>query len=295
VQHPVWTDVPEGNVHREAIDCIAWYAITIGSRGSDGDTASYDPRARVTRGQMASFLFRLGTEAGIRFPASPPDRFRDDDGSPHEAAIDALTAEGIVQGFDDGTYRPNAPVTRDQMAAFVVRTIERASGSLPAPRTDAPADSRASVHQLAIRKLLEAGIVQGFTDGTYRPREDVRRDQMATFLAGALELLVERGVVLPGGSVTYLDDTTTTVGGALEGTVVTVVGKTAHQVSAAGCGTDGQQVRPDGDGRFRLQVLPTTPPGECELELAVTSARADAGSEQTVPATFSVTVRVGQP
>jgi hypothetical protein len=57
---------------------------------------------------------------------------------------------------------------------------------------------------------------------------------MATFLAGALELLVGRGVALPGGSITYLDDTTTTIGGTLEGTVVTVAGRTARQVSASG-------------------------------------------------------------
>jgi hypothetical protein len=54
-------------------------------------------------------------------------------------------------------------------------------------------------------------------------------------------------------------------------------------------------VTPDGDGRFQLQVLPTTPPGECELELAVTSARRDAGSDQTVPSRFTVTLEVGLP
>ncbi len=49
------------------------------------------------------------------------DGWFDISGNIHEAAIEAIAAAGISGGFSDGTFRPNAPVTRGQMATFLVR------------------------------------------------------------------------------------------------------------------------------------------------------------------------------
>lgn len=59
-------------------------------------------------------------------PASDVDAFGDDDGSVHEDIIDAIAAVGIVQGFEDGTYRPGENVVRDTMASFVMRSFNYA-------------------------------------------------------------------------------------------------------------------------------------------------------------------------
>lgn len=124
-------DVPDSYVHAANINKIENIGVTEGTRRSGGQ--EFDPLADVSRGQMASFISRALTylEDDQGRPESVPPRtgddyFSDDDGSVHEANINALADVGIVQGFADGTYRPAASVKRDQMASFVMRAYDYA-------------------------------------------------------------------------------------------------------------------------------------------------------------------------
>jgi hypothetical protein len=126
---PTFRDVPASYVHASNISKLANIEVTAGVRGGQ----DYAPLAAVTRAQMASFISRALTflETGEGQPESEPPRtsddyFSDDDGSVHEANIDALADVGIVQGFADGTYRPASAVKRDQMASFVMRAYDYA-------------------------------------------------------------------------------------------------------------------------------------------------------------------------
>ncbi len=65
---------------------------------------------------MASFIARA-----LDLPPSPDDWFDDDDNSVHDEAIDSIAEAGITTGFSDGTFRPEEPVTRAQMASFLDR------------------------------------------------------------------------------------------------------------------------------------------------------------------------------
>jgi VCBS repeat-containing protein len=186
-----WSDVSAGSVHHLAIDCVYWWGITLGT--SSSGQPSYVPGAPVTRAQMATFIARLLGEAGAYVPPNPPDRFTDDNGNVHEHDIDALAALGIVQGFSDGGYHPNAVVTRAQMATFLVRAYEyRASSPLTAG-PDAFTDDQGNVHEANINKAAAAGFTGGTGSGAYNPDGPVLRDQMASFLARVLDLMVEQG------------------------------------------------------------------------------------------------------
>jgi hypothetical protein len=176
------------NAHAAAVDCIAHWGLTQGS--SDGH---YHPAALVTRGQMAAFLARLLERSGQRLPSAPRSRFSDVAGTPHERAILQLAELGVVGGRADGTFGPLAPVDRGQMASFLVRTAETRTGrSLARARSWFP-DDDGSTHERAIDAAASAGLAGGFTDGSYRPATRVRRDQMGSFLARTLALLVDEG------------------------------------------------------------------------------------------------------
>jgi hypothetical protein len=127
----------------------------------------------VTREQMAMFLDRA-----MHLPATDQDFFTDDSGLTGEAAINRLAASGITGGCSAGHYCPKAPVTRAQMASFIVRALD-----LPPPAApDHFRDDDGSTHEADIDSLFEAGITTGCATDLYCPSLSVTRGQMAAFL-----------------------------------------------------------------------------------------------------------------
>jgi len=145
----------------------------------------YCPDAFVRRDQMAVFL--LKTEHGSThvppsclgvFPdVACPGLFAD--------WIEELASEGITAGCGGGDYCPLSPVTREQMAVFLLKT-EHGSAHTPPPCTgvfsDVPCSSGFATW---IEQLAEEGITGGCGTGLYCPLNPVRRDQMAVFLLKA--------------------------------------------------------------------------------------------------------------
>ncbi len=123
-------------------------------------------------------------------PCAPTSgTFIDDDGSIFEANIEALAAAGITKGCNppmNDRFCPDDPVTRGQMAAFLVRALD-----LPAGTTGTFDDDNGSVFEANIEALAEAGITRGCNppiNDRYCPSEVVTRGQMAAFLDRALDL-----------------------------------------------------------------------------------------------------------
>lgn len=165
-------DVAIDATHAANIERVAAAGIAGGYR--DG---RFGPADAVTRGQMATFLTRA---AELPDPGGRP--FADvPDGHTHAAGIRAVAAAGITGGFEDGTYRPEQPVSRAQMATFLSRTLDAAD-----PGVRFFLDVTASnVHSTGIQAVAAEGVAGGFTDGRFGPSASVTRAQMATFLARA--------------------------------------------------------------------------------------------------------------
>jgi hypothetical protein len=128
-------------------------------------------------------------QTGVVPDLVPTNTFVDDDGSIHEAAIEAIFAAGITKGCNppvNDRYCPDDPVTRGAMAAF----LNRALGLAPTG-VDFFTDDDASVFEGDINRLAAAGITLGCnppTNDRYCPDSLVTRAQMATFLTRALDL-----------------------------------------------------------------------------------------------------------
>ena len=169
---PTFVDI-SNDVHRQSVLAVAKEGIAAGF--SDG---TYRPGLAVTRGQMATFLARA---LHLSLSNGGP-MFSDLAGEIHGAAIRAIAARGITGGFGDGTFRAGLPVNRQQMASFLARAFD-----LPASAGN-PFSDISGVHAASIAAVADAGVADGFGDGTYRPALAVTRGQMATFLARALDL-----------------------------------------------------------------------------------------------------------
>ena len=169
-------DDDDQSIHEGAIEAMVAAGITEGCRGD-----LYCPTDDVTRAQMATFLVRALDDA---LDPATRDWFPDDEDSIHEANIDVIAENDIAVGYPDGTFGPEDPVTRGQIATFLVRALDNLD---PATRDWFP-DDEDSIHEANINVIAENGITLGYGDGTYRPMTTISRAEMATMLMRALGL-----------------------------------------------------------------------------------------------------------
>jgi hypothetical protein len=178
-------DVPPGTAEED---------LTILHYVEDGDywqdiTVSVDTENNVVCGETESLS--VFTLSGLR-PASFPDvpstglGLGGADGHWAFDAVEACVAASVVSGYPDGLYRPDRPVTRDQMAVYISRSLTGEAGIPAGPDTptfpDVPADYWAYD---SIEYAVSSDVVTGYPNGYYRPDYDVSRAQMAVFVARA--------------------------------------------------------------------------------------------------------------
>ena len=161
------------------------------------------PPSPAAPSESASGAITLG--AACPSDRTPPAPFTDVvAGDTHHPAIDCMAWWGIATGTSPTTFGPAAPVTRAQMASFVVRTIESAGPGLPEPTTDWFDDDNGSVHERQINQLAAAGVVAGGGARSFAPAIAVTRAQMASFLVRAHDYV--DATPLPFGVDRFTDD-----------------------------------------------------------------------------------------
>jgi photosystem II stability/assembly factor-like uncharacterized protein len=158
--------------------------------GCSTSPLTYCPDMVVTRDQMAVFLLRA-KHGDTYVPPAATGVFGDVPADSWAAKwIEQLAEEGITSGCGNGNYCPTQPVTRDQMAVFLL-VAKHGTGLVPPEATgvfeDVPADSWAARW---IEQLAEEGITSGCSTSPmlYCPTTPVTRDQMAVFLVETFNL-----------------------------------------------------------------------------------------------------------
>lgn len=105
--------------------------------------------------------------------------------------------QGFINGFSDGTLRPDQNITRAEFIAFVNRTFgftDRAKLSF----SDIPANSNAW-YVKDISTAIAAGYIEGYQDGTMRPNDPISRQEVAAIVARVLELKPDANLDLLNG------------------------------------------------------------------------------------------------
>jgi subtilisin family serine protease len=181
-----YNDVPIGSLFYDEIGKLSARGITVGCGGGN-----YCPNDPVTRQEMAAFIMRSKGEFNPPMPLS--QRFTDvPAGNTFYNFIDRLAVLGITQGCNPPTntmYCPGSAVTREQMAAFLIRGLGEFSPPDPASQrfNDVPP---ANVFYNFIDRLAALNITLGCTPDHmfYCPGNAVTRGEMAAFLVRAFNL-----------------------------------------------------------------------------------------------------------
>ena len=182
---PGFRDVAAGSTHASAIAC----AVSLGVvRGTTATT--FSPDDTLTRGQAISLLARALGQLGVGLPEPASSPGFPDGGDTHGANAARLARVGIVTGFADGTIRPEEPVTREQLASLVVRTLAylrnlEVAAAVSAGFADVAASSP---HRAAIDAAVAEGLLLGRSAQHFAPGEGTRRDQAASVIVRLLDL-----------------------------------------------------------------------------------------------------------
>lgn len=106
-----------------------------------------------------------------------------------EASIQKAVALGFINGYPDGTFRPNAQITRAEFIVMLAKALKLQGNGKELTFTD-QADIGQWARQ-AIAQAVEAGIINGYTDGAFRPNAKISRTEMVLMTVRALKLKVE--------------------------------------------------------------------------------------------------------
>jgi hypothetical protein len=177
-----FSDVDVGKWYHAAIDS----AVENGWFGGVSET-KFAPNGAMTRAALTAVLWRF---AGKPKASSSP-QFRDvPSGAWYGEAVSWAVGKGIVTGYADGTFRPGAQVTRQQMVAFLYRYAQSA-GSVSAAGSlsgYADASSVAPYARASMAWAVGAGVMQGTSATTLSPGTEVTRAQAAAILTRYAQL-----------------------------------------------------------------------------------------------------------
>jgi murein DD-endopeptidase MepM/ murein hydrolase activator NlpD len=171
----IYRDVDPRQAHGAEIEKLTEAGIITGC-GDD----RFCPGKAVSRGDLATYLV-----GALDLPFDPDARARFEDvgrDDPRSAAIAAVDTAGILTGYEDALFGPDRPLTRQQLASVLVRGLG-VDAETASVQSAGFVDVRpGSAHALAIDTAAAVGLTRGCTVDRFCGGDDVRRDQIASFL-----------------------------------------------------------------------------------------------------------------
>ena len=186
------------------VDEGAWYAASVAfcqqhELMEGASSGSFEPDGLLTRGTLAEALYRL---AGSPAPEGEEEAPFTDVGAEHPnvAAIRWAKAGGVVSGYEDGSFGPEDPITREQIAALLWTDRGREEPGASAPYTD-----RAEVSDWAagaVEWAYGVRLMQGTPEGAFLPQSNTSRAQGAAVIMNYAQMYygLRPGYQLPAPS-----------------------------------------------------------------------------------------------
>jgi parallel beta-helix repeat protein len=125
--------------------------------------------------------------AQVQVPATGPTQFSDIASHWGVAFIQGLVTRGLIRGFPNGTFKPEASISRAEFAAIIAKTFDlpRQRGTGSGVFADIPANFWAAA---AISQAAGMGFISGFPDKTFRPQQNLTRVQALVSVVSGLGL-----------------------------------------------------------------------------------------------------------
>ena len=171
-----FTDVPSSSEFAKYVDHLAEENIVSGSGGM------FYPSNNLSRGELTKIAvlaadLTLDTSGGQFFSDVAPS-------NPFYQYVQTAHNAGVINGYSDGTFRPDNPVSRGASAKIIVKAFNYSENLSNAPHfTDVPATHDFYTY---IETAFNRGLIGGYGNGTFGPNDNIKRDQMAKIISLAL-------------------------------------------------------------------------------------------------------------
>ena len=161
-----------------------------------------EPNGNITRAEVATIFFRLLTEE-VRTANSTQSNSLSDvtRGQWFNHAVSTLSSMGIVKGHNDGTFAPNAPITRAEFAAIAARFDDK-NTDMSSKFTDIASHWAKNEIGIAANK----GWINGYPDSTFRPNQYITRAEAMTLVNRVLNRLPENSSDLLDSMIKWPDN-----------------------------------------------------------------------------------------
>ncbi len=168
-----------------------WSSAGVVNGYSDG---TFLPDNNITRAELAKVI-----ATARQYTATAEISFSDvAAGDWYADSLAKCVAQGVIGGYEDGTFRPDNNVTREEAAAMFQRAYQvNAHGLI----TFADSADISSWAQTSVTALVGSGVINGYEDGTFKPANSITRAEVVKILDGITAVGTEPGsTVAPGGN-----------------------------------------------------------------------------------------------
>ncbi|MGM9671521.1 MAG: S-layer homology domain-containing protein [Oscillospiraceae bacterium] len=160
------------------------------------------PEANITRAETAQIFYNLLTEDSREVFHATSCAFYDvPDGQWYTTCVATLAKAGILRGYEDGSFRPSAPITRAEMATIIARFAELKESKITFR------DIQGHWAQKNIELAASNGWILGYPDGTFRPDQNIKRDETVAMVNRVLDRNPLTAADLLPGMKTFTDNT----------------------------------------------------------------------------------------
>ena len=173
------------------------YAYIIGYGNND-----VRPQNNITRAEVATIFFRLLTDETRTANMTKSNSYNDvKDGDWFCCAVSTLSKMGIIKGYEDGSFKPNDPISRAEFAAIAARFDPDGDKT---PATFADVTSHWAKDEISI--AANHGWIKGYEDGSFKPDQKITRAETMTLVNRVLNRLPETKDDLHQDMKTWVDN-----------------------------------------------------------------------------------------
>ena len=194
-------NVPKSIIAAACLNTKDHYSYLIGY--SDGTVR---PNGRITRAEVATIFFRLLTDDARQRNWSSENNFSDVSADKwYNNAVSTLCHMGVLGGYSDGTFRPNAPITRAEFAKIAVSFAQTNGSAVYSYFTDVKTTDWFAPYVTAAK---DSSLIEGYSDGSFKPENRITRAEACAIVNRVLGRKPSKNHMKISGRIDWPDCTT---------------------------------------------------------------------------------------